>query len=353
MTAGWPVEAIPRNRPVKAEDGLTMTRSSGPPGCIVCAGLTETSTSGLFDTRFGIDGEFEVRRCVRCGLEQLFPIPAAAQLKSLYERYYNFSGEHGTVYTTLREWFFSSFFYRLWIRLDEDISFHTRTGRGRLLDIGCNEGRTLKNYARNGFQAEGTELNETAAAVAREAGFTVFTGQLDDFIAAVPYDVAVLSNVLEHSLDPKTMLRSVRRLLNPDGQVWISCPNSQSWLRPVFGRWWINWHVPFHITHFSRTALRDLLEASGFRQIEIRQITPALWVASSIVAQLFARKGRPTWQLRNPLMIFPLVLACRALLFPLLYWGNRAGHGDCLVAVASKPEGQWGGRGFEAGTRHD
>jgi SAM-dependent methyltransferase len=305
-------------------------------GCVVCAGLTETSVSGLFDTRFGIEGEFEIRHCVRCGLEQLFPLPAPAQLKSLYERYYNFSGERGTVYTAFREWFFSSLLYRLWIRLDEDISFHTRTGRGRLLDIGCNEGRTLKNYARNGFQAEGAELNETAAAVAREAGFTVFTGQLDDFIPAVPYDVAVLSNVLEHALDPKAMLLSVRRLLKPEGEVWISCPNRQSWLRPGFGRWWINWHVPFHITHFSAAALRDLLEASGFRHIEIRHITPALWVASSIIARLFARKGRPTRQLRNPLLIFPLVLACRALLFPLLYWGNRVGHGDCLVAAATK-----------------
>src|SRR5271155_2303089 len=149
--------------------------------CVVCEERTEVSVEGLFDTRFGIAGSFEVRRCLQCGLEQLFPIPAPAELKDLYERYYNFSGERGTVYTTLREWFFSSFLYRLWIHLDGDISFHTLQGSGRLLDIGCNEGRTLKNYARNGFHAEGTELNETAAAVARAAGFSVFTGQLEDF----------------------------------------------------------------------------------------------------------------------------------------------------------------------------
>ena len=305
-------------------------------GCVVCAGPTATSIGGLFDTRFGIDGTFEVRRCVRCGMEQLSLIPAPAELKNLYEHYYNFCGERGTVYTSLREWFFSSFLYRVWIRLDGDISFHSRTGSGRLLDIGCNEGRTLKNYARNGFRAEGTELNETAAAAARAAGFTVFTGALDDFAPAVPYDVAVLSNVLEHSLDPKAMLRSARRLLKADGELWISCPNSQSWLRPVFGRSWIHWHVPFHITHFSADTLRNLLEESGFRHIEIRQITPALWAASSIVARFFARKGRPTRELRNPFLIFPLVLLCRALLFPLFYWGNRTGRGDCLVAIATR-----------------
>jgi 2-polyprenyl-3-methyl-5-hydroxy-6-metoxy-1,4-benzoquinol methylase len=310
-----------------------------PSRCIVCEQRTEASVDGLFDTRFGIEGSFEVRRCLQCDLEQLFPVPALARLKSLYERYYNFSGERETVYTTLREWFFSSLLYRLWIRLDGDISFHSRRGSGRLLDIGCNEGRTLKNYARNGFHAEGTELNETAAAVAREAGFAVYTGALEDFAPALPYDVAVLSNVLEHALDPQAMLRSVARLLKSEGQLWISCPNSQSWLRFFFGRWWINWHVPFHITHFSPRTLRYVLEASGFAQIEIRQITPALWVASSIIARLFARPGKPTRQLRSPLLVVALILACRTLLFPLLYLANRAGRGDCLVAVAVKAGG--------------
>ncbi len=334
MTARWPVEAI--REYCSAEDGRAGTLSSEPPGCNLCAGLTELSASGLFDTRFGVEGDFEVRRCIRCGLEQLYPVPSGAQLKRLYERFYNFSGERGTVYITLREWFFSSVLYRLWIRLDGDISFHSRTGSGRLLDIGCNEGRTLRNYARNGFQSEGTELNETAAAVARAAGFTVFTSPLDDFAPAAGYDVAVLSNVLEHAPDPKAMLQSAHRLLKAGGQVWISCPNSQSWLRPVFEQWWINWHVPFHITHFSADTLRNLLEDSGFRHIQIRQITPALWLASSVIAQLFARRDRPTRQLRNPFLIFPLVLLCRALLFPLFCWGNRTGRGDCLVVVASK-----------------
>jgi SAM-dependent methyltransferase len=318
---------------IRAEGGAcAVARQTG---CALCLGPTVSAGGGLFDTRFGIAGSYDVRCCRQCGLEQQSPLPTQAELKDLYEGYYNFFGMRATLYATLREWFFSSVLYRLWIRLDGDISFHARTGSGRLLDIGCNEGRTLKNYRRNGFRAEGTELNETAAAAARRAGFAVFPGPLDEFTPSAPYDVAVLSNVLEHSLDPKAMLLAARRLLNHDGEVWISCPNSQSWLRPVFGRWWINWHVPFHITHFSSSTLRRLLEESGFEHVEIRQITPALWVASSIIARLFARPGKPTRQLRNPFLIFALVLACRALLFPLLYWGNRRGRGDCLVVVAS------------------
>jgi 2-polyprenyl-3-methyl-5-hydroxy-6-metoxy-1,4-benzoquinol methylase len=314
-----------------SEAGGAASRESR---CIVCTGPLDEFGRELFDTRFGIDGRYEARHCSRCGLEQLFPVPALAQIKQLYESYYNFGGERGTLYMALREWFFSSVLYRLWVRLDGDTSFHTPRGRGRLLDIGCNEGRGLKIYARNGFQVEGLELNETAAAVARERGFTVSIDALDDFIPAIPYDVAVLSNVLEHSLDPKAMLLSVRRVLKPGGQVWISCPNSRSWMRSLFGPSWINWHVPFHIVHFSSQSLRHLLTDTGFTQVEVRQTTPALWVGSSIIVRIFARRGTPTRQLRNPFLIVGLLLLARFVFFPLLCLGNWLGRGDCLVSVA-------------------
>ena len=52
--------------------------------------------------------------------------------------------------------------------LDGDISFYSKHGKGRLLDIGCNEGRGLPIYKTNGFVVEGLEVNELAAAKARK-----------------------------------------------------------------------------------------------------------------------------------------------------------------------------------------
>jgi len=98
---------------------------------------------GLTDNRFRNPGKYCIAKCHNCGLFQTIPVPDAEQLKQLYEKYYNFGGEKGTSYTKSREVFFSSFLYRSWMALDVDISFHSRRGRGRLLDIGCNEGRGL------------------------------------------------------------------------------------------------------------------------------------------------------------------------------------------------------------------
>jgi SAM-dependent methyltransferase len=277
-----------------------------------------------------------VWRCLDCGLEQIFPVPTPGELSRLYESYYNFGGERGTSYTLLREWFFSSWLYRVWIFLDGDISFHGCKGAGRLLDAGCNEGRGLRIYARNGFQVEGLELNATAAAVARESGFTVHVGDTTDFIAPAPYDVIVLSNVLEHAPDPKKVLINLRGNLKPGGQLWISCPNSRSWLRRAFVRSWINWHVPFHISHFSAQAARALLEQTGFTGIEIRQVTPALWVAASVIARIFAKEGQPTREFHNPMLVIALLFLVRFVTFPVLWFQNRRNRGDCLLITASK-----------------
>ena len=262
------------------------------------------------------------------------PLPTLVDIKSLYADFYNFGSEKGTRYNQLREWFLFSPLYRPWLGLDGDVSFHARNGKGRLIDIGCNEGRGLALYQKRGFQVEGLETNENAAAIARAKGFRIFPDEFSTTSQAQPYDVAVLSNVLEHTLDPKAMLSFVHRLLRPGGEVWISCPNAESWLREVFGRSWINWHVPFHIVHFSRNSLTNLLQESGFETREMRQKTPALWVAHSLITHMFASFGKPTRQLRNPFLVFILTFLIRSLMFPLLWLGNQLERGDCLVVVA-------------------
>jgi 2-polyprenyl-3-methyl-5-hydroxy-6-metoxy-1,4-benzoquinol methylase len=264
------------------------------------------------------------------------PFPSPQELKDLYETHYNFGGETGTRYTGLRELFLFSSLYRFWLALDGDISFQNRKGSGRLLDVGCNEGRGLRFYARNGYLAEGLELNETAAAVARAQGFSVHTVLLEEYRPTEKYKVAVLSNVLEHSLDPKQMLKSIHDILTRGGQIWISCPNNKSWLRSVFGKYWINWHVPFHVFHFSEKSLSRVLQDTGFSRIQIKHETPALWAAHSVLARLFFKKGTPTRELRNPLLVIFLMFFWRGLLFPFLWLGNRMRRGDCMVITATK-----------------
>ena len=307
-------------------------------GCLLCNQGIFVFNESVFDSRFGIEGYFNIYRCGSCGLFQLSVSRTSDELKGLYETYYNFSGNKRGFYVELRNAFFASSLYRLWMILDGDLCFHSRRGNGRLLDIGCNEGQGLNFYNKNGFIADGLEVNQRAAAVARKKGFRVFTEPLDGFWPEELYDVVVLSHVLEHSIKPEKMLNDVARILKPDGQVWISCPNVKSWQRNLFGRYWINWHVPFHITFFSVNTLKILLNNTGFEATKVKYATPGLWVAQSVIATLFAKNGRKNYAQRSPILLGVLMFFVRTILFPILWFGNLLGRGDCLILELKKKQ---------------
>ena len=306
--------------------------------CLVCGAGTKRVLNDVYDLRFGVPGNFEIRRCEECDLEQISPVLGQDQLSTLYERYYNFRHQDTANYSKTRHQLLRSGVYRLWVRIDGDISFVLRPGRGRrLLDVGCNEGRNLLLYQTSGFRAEGVEINRTAADKAIQLGCRVHVGPLESVASGLRFDVVVLSNVLEHVASPTAMLDAAFRLLEPGGELWVSCPNAESFARRLFERSWINWHPPFHLIHFTAATLARLMAAAGFEVIDTKSISPALWLAQSLVARRWAKPGAPTLQMRKPLIIAPLLVLIRAGLFPFLWIENRKGRGDCLVAVAHRP----------------
>ena len=302
--------------------------------CPMCGGTCRPVLEGLTDDRFGAPGVYAILQCTSCGLEQTWPRPSEAELKGLYERFYNVGVKPDSSYGGLRERFLASGLYRLWLKWDGDMSFHGRRGRGRLLDVGCNEGRGLSLYAANGFEVEGLELNETAAALARTRGFPVHTDTLAQFRPAAPFEVVVLANVLEHAGDPVMMLASVRRLLRPGGEVWISCPNAASLWRRVFGRAWINWHVPFHLWHFSSNTLQKLLGRANFSIMSMETFTPALWVTHSVCLKASRPGGGRNKLVRNAPLVALMTLLIKLLVLPFFHNINRRMAGDCFIVVA-------------------
>ena len=305
-------------------------------GCLLCGGLLDQVVKGIYDTRYGTTGSWDIARCSECSLIQLGSPPSLDKIEVLYESYYNFGGSKTGMYTRSRSVFLQSFIYHMWMFLDGDISFHSRTGRGRLLDVGCNEGRGLQIYRSNGFETEGLELNEVAGQRARGKGFTVYTELLEKFQPEELYDIVVLSNVIEHSLNPKSMLNHVHRILKAGGEILISCPNIDSWQRKVFGKYWINWHVPFHITFFSISILENLLNEVGFEVRKKKCVTPSLWTAQSMIGKLFAQKGKKNYAQRSPILLGSLIVFVRFIFFPLLWLGNFLGRGDCVIIEAQK-----------------
>jgi 2-polyprenyl-3-methyl-5-hydroxy-6-metoxy-1,4-benzoquinol methylase len=144
---------------------------------------------------------------------------------------------------------------------------------GRLLEVGCASGEFLRLAARAGFEVEGVEPEPHTSVQAREThGLNVFTGTLTE--ASYPsdsFDVVVLFHVLEHLDSPRQTVTEINRILRPGGVLAIETPNIDTiWFRLLRTRW--RQFIPDHYYFFTPRTLSRLLEATGFRMLEVKSV---------------------------------------------------------------------------------
>jgi ubiquinone/menaquinone biosynthesis C-methylase UbiE len=145
--------------------------------------------------------------------------------------------------------------------------------RGRLLDIGTGRGDLLLEAARSGWDAQGVEISEDAAKVARERlGLKVTVGTLA--AARFPdryFDAVTMLDVIEHVPDPVADLREVRRVLKGGGIVVLETPNFAGLMSRMGGRYWPGYMLP-HINLFMPANFSALVQKSGFELGECRTV---------------------------------------------------------------------------------
>jgi SAM-dependent methyltransferase len=96
----------------------------------------------------------------------------------------------------------------------------------RLLDVGCGSGALLNLAKDRGWTCFGTEARPEAVKELAEFDIQVFIGDLDNpELAAMRFDLIHMNHVLEHVMDPVSVLASVHRLLSTDGLAIVEVPN--------------------------------------------------------------------------------------------------------------------------------
>ena len=151
--------------------------------------------------------------------------------------------------------------------------------RGRLLDIGCGNGRLLHLARRAGWAVSGLELSPfLAESVTRRLGVPVAVGSIGEY--DVPrrsdhdkYDLIVLRHVLEHLPDPKSAMATVHSLLTDDGRVLLEFPNIEGfdirckrWLRKMHlaHKRYPPAYRPGHCNEYCRESFLNLVGRTGF-----------------------------------------------------------------------------------------
>jgi 2-polyprenyl-3-methyl-5-hydroxy-6-metoxy-1,4-benzoquinol methylase len=258
--------------------------------CLFCNKQGTLLYSGLSDRLFGAAGRWGFLQCTGCGLAWLNPRPTSADLSKAYRTYYTHAGTakgngdrslvaglrkrtKGGLYAFVSGcneladgWVWGQVGRILsWVPLLKERAVMgtmclNGANRGKLLDLGCGDGRFLAMMRDAGWDVKGVEPDPAAARTAQqEFGISVTTledGRLPD----ESFDAITLSHVIEHVHDPVALLSECRRLLKPEGRAVIVTPNIGSLGHQKFGSSWRGLEPPRHLHLFSLRTLRVCCE---------------------------------------------------------------------------------------------
>ncbi|MDH5772429.1 MAG: class I SAM-dependent methyltransferase [Rhodospirillaceae bacterium] len=137
----------------------------------------------------------------------------------------------------------------------------THTGKTRVLEVGCGNGKLLQFLSANkNLALSGVDVSEPSVKLATEKGLDVRLVDFSNPDASLgedeTYDVMILSHVLEHVSDPLGVTRALASHLNAGGAIFVSVPYSPM-SRELDG-WDIQNLPPHHLTRWNKASLARL-----------------------------------------------------------------------------------------------
>ena len=224
-----------------------------------------------------VDSKFNFCRCDSCGFVFDSPRPSFAQVSAFYSK----MGKYNTWLNEKRAR------DMLWKRRLKKLL--PRSAGGSLLDIGAGIGQFLHHAQPMFTSVVGTEVSESAVAIAKQKyGLALLAGQVEELdLPPDDFDIITLFHVLEHVPDPRMLIDRCQAILKPSGMLLIAVPNDVlAWsstikklgkrllirpfqkFSPVLGISRAGASREIHLSHFTPSVLRQLLESSGLHVVE-------------------------------------------------------------------------------------
>jgi SAM-dependent methyltransferase len=222
------------------------------------------------DSRGHKDG-YELLSCKSCGTVTADPFPTAEELTAFYQAY------RGSKMYKPKE-------KKKILRAERRIKRLLSLTKGRrLLDVGCNMGYAVKAGLNLNLDARGIDIDPDTLDKARASYGDRFTCvSVQDYAAqGQKADIIHTSEVIEHVPDPDSFTAALHKILNDDGVLYLTTPDSGHWGVPRDFMSWDAVKPPFHITYFTRKGIRAILERHGFEVIKFSfSLKPGLRVTA-------------------------------------------------------------------------
>jgi len=244
---------------------------------------------------------FRMVECRQCGLVYLNPRPTPDWLARSYQQYLpndpeaiaNWKRMMAPLYRTARR------------RL-----IQSHPSGGRLLDVGCAYGHFLEVMRSVGWQVEGIEICEQAAAACQRKELAVQTATLATaHLPLVHYDVVTMFYVLEHVTDPMGGLRKIYASLKHGGLCLVRVPHTTPIVKFLarLGRRTALYDPPYHLFDYPPSVLTRMLRETGFEniRIEIDAATRPAPIGRRMVSIATSWVGRMLYRISGGRLLLP------------------------------------------------
>lgn len=241
---------------------VILESAACPIGCMKNDKIVITGRDLLHD----LPGEFNVVKCRTCGVMRTNPRPTPGTIGFYYPDDY---GPYlGTQVPKIKPTSDIKKLLKPWVT--RVFNFNSMKlpalAPGRMLEIGCASGAFLHQMANQGWQVQGIEFSEKAAAAAAQLGYPVHAGPLETAPTPdEPFDLIVGWMVLEHLHDPVGGLLKLHQWAKTDGWLVLSVPNARSLEFCLFKDKWYALQLPTHFHHFTPSTLEKVLAVSGWK----------------------------------------------------------------------------------------
>ncbi|MBF6557979.1 MAG: methyltransferase domain-containing protein [Acidimicrobiales bacterium] len=284
----------PRGTAIRPNQEIAATGSELVP-CPICGSeKTRLFRTDVTDLEYFVDPlrDLLIQKCGECESQFLNPRPTESELPRFYPSdYHAYNENHSRVARMLVEARARSR-ARFYGRLIEDRP-------GSIFDVGTGDCRHFDELRRFiDLECAGVEIQSEIAAKGRARGYEILEGTLEaaDLTDHVgKYHVVSMNHVLEHVIEPRTMLERAHDLLRPGGHLIGQLPTVTSWESRLFGRNWGGYHYPRHLQIPSRSGLANLLKDLGFQTVRVRS-APHIQTTISLQNTLVRWGWRPRMQ---------------------------------------------------------
>jgi len=182
--------------------------------------------------------------------------------------------------------------------------------RGKLLDVGCGDGRFLRHAKEQGFEVWGIDFDKKSVEnVRRNLGIdTVFAMSLEEFYEYakeknLKFDVITFFEVLEHQDKPREFLEMVKGLLKEGGYIAGSVPNRERLFVEMVWKYFHGDYPPHHFLRFSKSSLEKALNFSGFKDVEVYKLDfPFIELFPYLEKKLFGNLDKLKIKLKSMLL---------------------------------------------------